>query len=195
MSFFPDLEEITRLRKRLGITQQELAKLSHVSQSTIAKIEAGRLNPSYDIARRIFNALFSLQYMEPTAKDLMNTHIVALKPTDTIGTAIDIMNQHGYSQLPILDDHKNVGSITDRTVMEFLTSPNYSTEKLYQPVSTIMEDPFPLISLRTPLSAFVHLLKYVPAILVSDGATIKGILTKSDVFGIAKYQKRNIPFE
>jgi len=35
----PDLEEVPRLRKALGLTQTALARLSNVSQSTIVKIE------------------------------------------------------------------------------------------------------------------------------------------------------------
>ncbi|HRR67322.1 MAG TPA: helix-turn-helix domain-containing protein [Methanomassiliicoccales archaeon] len=38
---FPSESEIKRLRKSLDITQLELARLSGVSQSTIAKLERG----------------------------------------------------------------------------------------------------------------------------------------------------------
>jgi len=37
-SDLPTLEEIKKLRKKLGLTQQELAEESGVSQSLIAKI-------------------------------------------------------------------------------------------------------------------------------------------------------------
>jgi len=53
----PDLEEIPRLRKALGLTQTALARLSNVSQSTIVKIEKKQMNPSYDVVRRVYNAL------------------------------------------------------------------------------------------------------------------------------------------
>src|SRR5207302_3947418 len=54
----PDLEEVPRLRKALGLTQTALARLSNVSQSTIVKIEKRQMNPSYDVVRR---AIASLQ--------------------------------------------------------------------------------------------------------------------------------------
>src|SRR5437773_12190193 len=53
----PDLEEIPRLRKALGLTQTAIARLASVSQSTIVKIEKRQMNPSYDSVRRIMNAL------------------------------------------------------------------------------------------------------------------------------------------
>ena len=46
-----ELNEISRLRKQLGLTQAELAKLSGVSQSLIAKLEAGKIEPSYSKAK------------------------------------------------------------------------------------------------------------------------------------------------
>src|SRR6266581_484763 len=53
----PDLEEVPRLRKALGLTQTALARLSNVSQSTIVKIEKRQMNPSYDVVRRVMASL------------------------------------------------------------------------------------------------------------------------------------------
>ena len=55
----PELDGIPRLRKGLGLTQTALAALAGVSQSTVVKIEKGQMSPSYDIVRRIMNALES----------------------------------------------------------------------------------------------------------------------------------------
>jgi len=42
-----EINEVKDIRKRLGLTQLELAKRANVSQSLIAKIEAGRIDPRY----------------------------------------------------------------------------------------------------------------------------------------------------
>ena len=42
-----NLDEISKLRKKLGISQSELSELSGVSQSLIAKLEAKKIDPSY----------------------------------------------------------------------------------------------------------------------------------------------------
>jgi len=44
-------------RKELGLTQSKLAASAGVSQSIIAKIEAGSVDPSYSVVQRLFSAL------------------------------------------------------------------------------------------------------------------------------------------
>ena len=41
-----EIDDIVRLRKQLGLTQTELAKLSGVSQSLITKMEAKKVEPA-----------------------------------------------------------------------------------------------------------------------------------------------------
>ncbi len=52
-----ELSEIKHLRKKFGLTQSQLAKLSGVSQSLIAKIEADRIDPTFSKAQKIFEAI------------------------------------------------------------------------------------------------------------------------------------------
>lgn len=49
--------KITDSRKRLGLTQEELAKRCDVSRQTIIAIEQGRFNPSLPLAFAITRAL------------------------------------------------------------------------------------------------------------------------------------------
>jgi DNA-binding XRE family transcriptional regulator len=46
-TMFPTLQDIAKRRRQLGLKQTELAKAAGVSQSLIAKLEAGTIDSSY----------------------------------------------------------------------------------------------------------------------------------------------------
>ena len=49
----PPVQEIKKRRVALGISQKKLASSIGASQSLIAKIESNRVNPSYDVVKKI----------------------------------------------------------------------------------------------------------------------------------------------
>ncbi|MEM2547192.1 MAG: helix-turn-helix domain-containing protein, partial [Candidatus Bathyarchaeia archaeon] len=53
----PSLDEIAKRRKLLGLTQKQLAKIAGVSQSFVAKVESGKIDPSYSKVKAIFDVL------------------------------------------------------------------------------------------------------------------------------------------
>ena len=57
----PELSEIKAKRKHLGLSQSGLSVKTGVSQSLIAKLEAGKISPSYLSAKKIFD--FFLCYL------------------------------------------------------------------------------------------------------------------------------------
>ena len=65
-TILPDLIELRRMRKIIGLTQAELAQRVGISQSMIAKIESGALNPSYSVVRRIYHTLYSIEHKNQT---------------------------------------------------------------------------------------------------------------------------------
>ena len=56
-----ELDEIKKIRKKIGLTQTGLANRAGVSQSLIAKIESGRIDPTYTKTQKIFAALSDLE--------------------------------------------------------------------------------------------------------------------------------------
>src|SRR3989344_796196 len=116
-----ELSEIKKIRKKLGLTQTELAKKAGVSQSLIAKIESDQLDPGYSRTKQIFDALEELTANEELcAADVMNKKIITAKTTDTMSEIIKLMKKHGISQLPVLDEEKPVGMITEHGMMDKL---------------------------------------------------------------------------
>ena len=57
----PDLSEIRKKRVKLGINQRELGLHVGVNQSTITKIENGKIRPSYELVYSIFRFLESFE--------------------------------------------------------------------------------------------------------------------------------------
>src|SRR5208337_2224396 len=117
----PPIEEIGRRRRLLALSQKELAKLSGVSQSMIAKIESGRISPSYLKTKAIFDMLEGLERKnEVKAKEIYHGKVVGVQAHDTVSRAVRVMRETGYSQLPVFDSGQVVGSLTEKVILQTL---------------------------------------------------------------------------
>lgn len=171
-----ELNEIRVIRKKLGITQFDLAKRSNVSQSMIAKIEAGRLDPSYTNAQKIFIALEELgKKKELKAKDLMNKNIISIKPEENIRKVIQKMRKFQISQMPVIEEKRVVGFISESIVLDCFT------KKGCEYVKDIMKESPPIVPVETSIQVVSNLLKFYPVIMVSKGGNLLGLITKADL--------------
>ena len=186
---FPELDEIAKYRKMLGLTQSQLAKLSGVSQSLIAKIESNRIKPSYENAKRIFKALEDEELNKKTlvrAKNVHNTKIISVNKNDSISRASQLMHKYGFSQLPVFDDKKVIGSISEHVINDYL-SKGHDIESLSKmQVYTIMDTSFPKINENYPIEAIASLLGYSHAVLTTQKGKVVGIITKADLIKLIK---------
>ena len=171
-----ELTQLKKLRKKLNLTQKELADKSGVSQSLIAKIESNKIDPSYNKAKKIFETLsFLNQKTELTAKDIMYKKIISLSPKSTIKEAIILMKQKNISQLPVIDK-KAVGYISERVLLDKILEGDTSLK-----VGDIMEQTPPILPPNTSQGVVANLLKHFPLILIEDKGELKGIITKVDL--------------
>lgn len=173
-----EIEEIKEIRKRLGLTQGQLAQRAAVSQSLIAKVESGRLDPAYSKAKKIFKALDSLgTKKELKAWQIMNRKVLSVKPGEGVRAVIEKMKKAGISQMPVIEENKSIGVISESIILEALLN------KKGNRVEEIMEDSAPVVSKNTSISAVSNLLRFCPMVLVSDNGKLKGVITKSDLLG------------
>lgn len=107
--------------------------------------------------------------------------LVFVSPDTTVGDALDLMNSHGLSQVPVLDDGKSVGSVRDNRVMAQLLD---NRELLQAPVTQVMDAAFPVIDENVEVARAKQYLKDSPAILVEEYGRIVGIVTRHDVLDI-----------
>lgn len=176
------LGEIKRRRKLLGLTQMQLSKLSGVSQSLIAKIESGTVDPSYSKTKSVFDALESVgREQSNKASDLMNKKVLKLSPKDSPFKAIKLMQQYSISQLPVFEGGANVGSISEKTLLERISG---GVDISTRTIQEVMDDPFPVVPEASPLDLLVMLLQYNPAVLVDKSGKITGIVTKADLLKV-----------
>ncbi len=186
-----DLESLAQLRKRLGLTQRDLARLSGVSQSLISKIERGRINPSYEAVRRILQALERARAERSkglSAKDICTKKVISVEASDPLSKAISLMRRHGISQLPVFHRGKLVGSISESTIMrklEKIKSPNMR-------IREIIDEAFPTVPEESSLNLLRQLLQEYPAVLLQKNGKITGIVTKADLFKVLDSNRREL---
>ncbi|MGC8995064.1 MAG: CBS domain-containing protein [Thermoplasmata archaeon] len=184
----PSLEEIKGLRIKIGLTQKQLADLVGLSQSYIARLEKGDINPTYENIRKIYSVLESYLDQnlnnEITAKEIMTRNVISVNSNDTIEKAINIMINNGISQLPVLDNDVIVGSITEELVNKLLNSEKLKNNIKNKKIKDYMEDSFPQISENTSIKIVSYLLKQYQAVLVISRGKLVGIITKTDLIKI-----------
>ncbi len=179
-----DPREIRRMRKELGLTQEELARKAGVTQAYIAKLESGKVDPRLSTFNRILQALLECKKAHLRARDVMSSPVISVKPYDTVEKVIRIMSENNISQLPVMAGNKIVGSVTERS----LVRQSLEYEDIYdRKIMEVMEDPFPIVNEEEDLEVVKYLLEDHPAVLVQDrSGKIRGIITRVDIFRIGK---------
>lgn len=104
--------------------------------------------------------------------------LIAASPDMSVREALDLMNTHGFSQLPVMEENNSVGSLRDNRVMAAVME---DRNLLEHPVRDIMEPAFPMISHTTDVSSAIRYLKDARAILIEDYGMVAGILTRHDL--------------
>lgn len=105
-------------------------------------------------------------------------NLVSVSPTETVEAALGLMNSHGVTQIPVLDDNKSVGSLRESHVLAKLLA---NRDLMNALVSEVMEESFPVMDADTSLDKIKRRLQKSQAVLVEDFKRITGIITRSDV--------------
>lgn len=185
----PDLVEIQKRRRSLGLSQKKLASYAGVSQSLIAKIEGEKIDPSYKNVKKIFKALekeIGKQKRMILAREISNKEVVFVERKDSIYRAIELMQKYDISQLPVYDENTPVGSITEGLTTNYLAEKRDLKKLLEMRVGELMEKGFPQVGEDTPIEVITTLLQYSPAVLTTKKGVVAGIVTKADLLKILR---------
>ncbi|HIH36539.1 MAG TPA: CBS domain-containing protein [Methanocellales archaeon] len=188
-AMLPDLAEIQKRRRGLSLSQKQLASYAGVSQSLIAKIEGGKIDPSYGNVKRILKALekeMGKQKKKILAKEISNKEVICVDKKDSIHRAIELMQKYDISQLPVYDENTPVGIITEKVITNHIVQ-NKDPKKLSKrPIESVMEMELPQISEDAPVEIVVPLLQHSPAVLTIKRGITTGIITKADLLKIVQ---------
>lgn len=190
----PKPEDLHELRRKVGLTQSELAKRVGVSQSVIARIERGQVSPSMSTLRKILDVIEDERQEHLRIHDLVQwkrrtsklPSLIFVEPSDKVRRAVLLMKRHGISQIPVISNKFPVGSVHERTIIRQLMS--FGSKAVFsKSVQEIMETPFPTIDVNDNIeTAFNQIAEGVDAILVLDDSTPIGVITKIDLIMFMK---------
>ena len=110
--------------------------------------------------------------------------IIYVKPQDTLSTAFNRMNNSDISQLPILEEEKLIGMITENDILHHCTN-NKGFEKK---VSECMQENYVSLQINSSLDDLIELLKENNIAIILNDKKFVGIITRIDLLA---YLKRN----
>lgn len=118
-----------------------------------------------------------------TASDLIEKHgdqpLVTVFAEELVSHAIAKVRKFGISQIPVLKDGKFVGSVDEAKIYQVMCD---SPELKDEPISKIMDAPYPMVKEGTSLEEVSKLInRNVPAVLVELNDGNHHIITKYDV--------------
>jgi predicted transcriptional regulator len=179
----PTPEGIKKKRIKLGLTQSELASRASVSQPLIARIESGDVDPRLSTIKSIVTALEEMEKSRVTAKDLMTFPVISLSPEETIEQAVKLMDKHGFSQVPVLENGVPIGSISESALVQAMGSRNIGRISNAR-VRELMEDSFPAVAPGTEMGTISALLEANHAVLVMELGKVVGVITKYNIMSL-----------
>lgn len=190
----PTPKELQELRKKVGLTQEELATRVGISQSLVARIENGQVNPSIITLKRILSVIEDQKQGAPSLRDLLKwkgqttkmQQLIGISPDDKVRRAVILMRRHGISQLPVIKQNKSVGCIGESTILRKLMV--MDSQKVFSlSVHELMEEPFPSIDINESVEiAFSKIASGIEALLIVDQGRPVGIITKIDIIAFTR---------
>lgn len=121
----PDQKAIKVMRKKLKISQKTLGEKTEIPQSTISRIESNAIDPPYSKFKKIYEFLAQENEKKKEKKvraaNIMSKNVYKIDSQSKIKDAIELMNKHKISQVPILENGQNLGSLTSKRIQMHIT--------------------------------------------------------------------------
>lgn len=106
--------------------------------------------------------------------------LVYVGPTTKVSEVMNVMSDHGITQVPVLDGNLSVGTVAETSLTrKILEDPS----KLQSAVSELMGNPLPTVEVGSSVGEVLQLLRSreSPAVLVKRHDVLTGIVSRTDV--------------
>jgi cystathionine beta-synthase len=110
---------------------------------------------------------------------------ITVGPGDVVTTAHNRLRNAGFSQLPVMDEGKLVGVITEDAIIQHVFG---KPELMNAPVGEAMESAFIKLDRTTSVNNLVAMLHVQPYAAIMDGDEFLGLITRSDVLNYLRRQ-------
>jgi len=117
--------------------------------------------------------------------------VISLDLNDKLSHATELFKEHGISQMPVLDDKKLVGILTESDLLHHLVSGRGNKDTI---VAEVMERKVSTVALHASSSELPRIFERGEvAIIVDDQRAVIGILTKMDLIEMLAARKNQMP--
>jgi cystathionine beta-synthase len=110
---------------------------------------------------------------------------ITVGPTDIITTAHNRLRNAGFSQLPVMDEGRLVGVVTEDAIIQYTFG---KPELMTASVGEAMQTAFIQLDKSTSINNLVAMLSVQPYAAVMDGEEFLGLITRSDVLNHLRKQ-------
>ncbi len=110
---------------------------------------------------------------------------ITVGPNDVLTTAHNRLRNAGFSQLPVMDEGKLVGVVTEETIIQHVYG---HPELMNAPVADAMQTAFIRLEKDTSVNNLVAMLQIQPYAAIMDGDEFLGLITRSDVLNYLRRQ-------
>ncbi|MDH4314321.1 MAG: pyridoxal-phosphate dependent enzyme [Gammaproteobacteria bacterium] len=110
---------------------------------------------------------------------------ITVGPTDVVTTAHNRLRNAGFSQLPVMEEGKLVGILTEDDIIRFVFG---KPDLLNAPVRDAMQTAFIKLDRKTSINNLVAMLHVQPYAAVMDDDQFMGLITRSDVLNHLRKQ-------
>ena len=179
----PTPEELKKRRETLGMKQTELAKRAGISQSMVARIEGGNVDPRVSTLAKIIVVLNNAEPRKIKAAQIMHTPVLSVQPQDTITRAVEIFEKNNISQLPVIENGVPVGCISETVIVKAIEQQRLHRNQQFV-VQDFMEPGFPTVPPDMDVGTVIDILQQNHGVLVVDGRMVTGVITKHDLISL-----------